>query len=260
VGVDPLKPSYPGPDYAWTDLTYLLYRQHVSWKYYVEDGLQPDCTDGDLPCVPTTQQPTTPEYWNPLPYFDTVRKDGQLGNVQGLESLYTDIQNNSLPEVSWIVPSLSESEHPPGTTRDGQAHVTKVINRIMQSAAWQSTAIFVSWDDWGGFYDHVMPPKVDQNGYGLRVPGLVVSSYARRGYIDRQTLSFDAYVKFIEDDFLAGQRLDPATDGRPDLRPTVRENVSILGDLTKDFDFTQAPRSAELLPLYPPPGHASRGS
>ena len=68
-------------------------------------------------------------------------------------------------------------------------------------------------------------PKVDVNGYGLRVPGLVISPYAKRGYVDHQTLSFDAYVKFIEDRFLGGQRLDPATDGRPDPRPTVRENL-----------------------------------
>ena len=94
----------------------------------------------------------------------------------------------------------------------------------MNGPEWKSTAIFVAWDDWGGFYDHVPPPTVDQNGYGLRVPGLVISPYAKRGYIDHQTLSFDAYAKFIEDDFLDGQRLDPKTDGRPDPRPDVREN------------------------------------
>jgi Phosphoesterase family len=86
----------------------------------------------------------------------------------------------------------------------------------MQGPAWSSTAIFLAWDDWGGFYDHVVPPHVDINGYGLRVPGIVISPYAKQGYIDHQTLSFDAYVKFIEDDFLSGQRIDPQTDGRPD--------------------------------------------
>jgi hypothetical protein len=105
----------------------------------------------------------------------------------------------------------------------------------------------LAWDDWGGFYDHVAPPKVDQNGYGLRVPGLVVSPYAKSGFIDHQTLSFDAYAKFIEDDFLNGERLDPKTDGRPDPRPTVREDVPILGDLAADFDFTQPPRSPVVL-------------
>ena len=76
----------------------------------------------------------------------------------------------------------------------------------------------------------------------------MISPYARKGYIDHQTLSHDAYVKFIEDDFLGSARLDPKTDGRPDPRPTVRENVAILGDLRSDFDFTQAPRKPLSLP------------
>jgi phospholipase C len=92
---------------------------------------------------------------------------------------------------------------------------------------------------------------VDQNGYGLRVPGLVISPYARKGYIDHQTLSFDAYLKFIEDDFLGGQRLDPRTDGRPDPRPDVREDARQLGDLTRDFDFHQAPRQPLILATNP---------
>jgi phospholipase C len=83
------------------------------------------------------------------------------------------------------------------------------------------------------------------------VPALVISPYARQGYLDHQTLSFDAYNKFIEDDFLGSQRLDPATDGRPDPRPDVRENSPILGDLTADFDFTQAPRPPLVLPVCP---------
>jgi hypothetical protein len=113
---------------------------------------------------------------------------------------------------------------------------------------WNSTAIFLSWDDWGGFYDHVNPPKVDVLGYGLRVPGLVISPYARPGYIDSQTLSHDAYLKFIEDVFLGGQRLDPLNDGRPDSRQSVRENDPRLGNLLNDFDFSQPPRDPPVLP------------
>ena len=81
-----------------------------------------------------------------------------------------------------------------------------------------------------------------ETGYGLRVPALVISPYAKTGYIDHQAVSFDAYLKFIEDDFLHGQRLDPQSDGRPDSRPDVRENEKILGNLADDFDFKQAPR------------------
>jgi phospholipase C len=117
----------------------------------------------------------------------------------------------------------------------------------MSGPDWSSTAIFLAWDDWGGFYDHVAPPIVDQNGYGLRVPGIVISPYARQGLVDHQTLSFDAYVKFIEDDFLNGDRIDPRTDGRPDRRPDVRERAPQLGDLRADFDFSQAPRPPMLL-------------
>jgi phospholipase C len=137
--------------------------------------------------------------------------------------------------------------------------VTNVINAIMKGRDWRSTAIFLVWDDWGGYYDHVAPPTVDAQGYGLRVPALVLSPYARRGYIDHQTLSFDAYLKFIEDDFIGGKRLNPRSDGRPDPRPDVRENASILGNLTRDFDFTQRPRRPVILnpdprglPLHPP--------
>jgi phospholipase C len=143
------------------------------------------------------------------------------------------------------------SEHPPGPVSFGQSYVTSLVNAVMNGPDWNSTAIFVSWDDWGGFYDHVKPPNVDANGYGLRVPGIVISPYAKHGYVDHQTLSFDAYDKFIEDAFLHGQRLDPATDGRPDPRPDVRENVKILGDLTRDFDFNQKPRKPRPLPVHP---------
>jgi phospholipase C len=240
------------PDYAWTDLTYLLHRYGVSWAYYVFNGSEPDCeNNAAMACTPVRQGARTPGIWNPLPYFDTVRQDGQLGNVQSLSSFFAAAKAGTLPAVSWIDPNRRVSEHPPGLVSAGQSYVTGLINAIMRSPNWGSTAIFVSWDDWGGFYDHVRPPRVDQNGYGLRVPGLVISPYARRGLIDHQTLSHDAYVKFIEDAFLGGARLDPSTDGRPDSRPDVRENAPALGNLVNDFDFSQTPLAPELLPVAP---------
>ena len=147
--------------------------------------------------------------------------------------------------MSWITPSQDVSEHPAAAISSGQSYVTSLINAAMRGPDWDSTAIFVGWDDWGGFYDHVRPPKIDVNGYGLRVPSLVISPYARKGVVDHQTLTFDAYLKFVEDDFLASKRLDPKTDGRPDRRPTVRETVKMLGDLTKDFDFNAETTPAE---------------
>jgi phospholipase C len=254
------NPSHVPPIYAWTDLTYLLHKNHVSWGYYVMSGDEPDCQDADVEvCSPVQQNPKTPGIWNPLPYFDTVKNDGQLGNIQPLDNYFTQAKLGTLPAVSWITPAGVVSEHPPGLVSAGQTYVTRLINAVMQGPDWNSTAIFLTWDDWGGFYDHVVPPTVDINGYGLRVPGIVISPYARQGLIDHQTLSFDAYDKFIEDAFLNGQRLDPAADGRPDPRPDVRENKPILGDLTKDFDFTQPPRPPLILPeepktdLTPPP-------
>ena len=256
----PRRPSLPdSTDFAWTDMTYLLYKHHVSWRYYVSPGTAPDCEDDAALCKQAPQQgPGTPGIWNPLPNFETVRLDHQEGNIVSTSDFYDAARNGKLPAVSWIVPNKAESEHAPALVGDGMSYVTGLINAVMRGRDWNSTAIFISWDDWGGFYDNVRPPRVDENGYGLRVPGLVISPYAKRGYIDHHTLSFDAYNKFIEDDFLGGQRLDPGTDGRPDPRPTVRDNVPILGDLLADFDFSQPPRPPILLPLYPRPGAASR--
>jgi phospholipase C len=248
---EPQNPTGAVPHYAWTDLTYLLHKRHVSWRYYVAAGDQPDCADNQMFCAPVPQKASTPGIWNPLPWFDTVRQDEQLGNITGLKNFYAAAHDDSLPAVSWITPAEAVSDHPPALLTAGQAYVTGLINTIMRSKSWPSTAIFLSWDDWGGFYDHVDPPKVDLNGYGLRVPSLVISPYARRGYVDHQVLSSDAYLKFIEDDFLGGRRLNPRTDGRPDPRPTVREDVKILGDLRRDFDFTQKPRRPLILKLRP---------
>jgi phospholipase C len=244
-------------DYAWTDLTYLLHRANISWAYYLSAGNEPDCADDAMLCQAKPQNQNVPGIWNPLPAFDTVKQDGQLANIQTVDKFFAAAKAGALPAVSWVVPENSVSEHPPASIHTGQAYVTSLVNAVMQGPDWNSTAIFLTWDDWGGFYDHVVPPAVDQNGYGLRVPGLVISPYARKGVIDHQTLSFDAYLKFIEDDFLGGQRLDPKTDGRPDPRPTVREAVSALGDLAQDFDFTQPPRPSLVLSENPPPGPAS---
>jgi len=240
------RPFVP-PNYAWTDLTYLLHKHKVDWAYYVFSGTEPDTEDNTMTGPQGFQNAKTPGIWNPLPFFTTVREDGELGNIKSIDEFYNAARAGTLPAVTWICPNGKVSEHPPARVSDGQAYVTKLVNAIMQSPDWNSTAIFLAWDDWGGFYDHVVPPVVDTNGYGLRVPGLVISPYAKRGFIDHQTLSFDAYVKFIEDDFLAGERIDPRTDGRPDPRPDVREAQKELGDLRADFDFSQSPRAPVVL-------------
>ena len=237
-----LDPDFETP-FAWTDLTWLLHREHVSWGSYL-DG-EPDEPG------PQHLKKEVPLAWNVLPRFTDVHEDQQVGNVQPLDHFLAAVKAGTLPAVSWIVPNRKDSEHSPALVSTGQAYVTRLINAIMQGPEWNGTVIFLAWDDWGGFYDHVLPPQVDQLGYGIRVPALVISPYAKKGFIDHQVLSFDSYLKFIEDDFLDGARLDPKTDGRPDPRPDVRESASILGDLTQDFDFSQPPRPPLLLPEHP---------
>lgn len=229
--------------YAWTDITYLLDKHHVSWGYYLDNGTSGVGYGGTAPGVPYI--------WDVLPGFSDVQAGHHQDNVQNLSNFLTAAKAGKLPAVSWIVPQISDSEHPPGLVSQGQSYVTNLVNAVMKSKDWSSSAIFLSWDDWGGFYDHVNPKMVDANGYGLRVPSMVISPYARKGYIDHQTLSHDAYLKFIEDAFLKGQRLDPTTDGRPDSRPDVRENLKALGNLLKDFDFKQKPRARMILSTTP---------
>ena len=241
-----LRHGVSRPVYGWTDITYLLNKANVSWAAYVDDQI---CTD-----PPCSGKAGPPPAQNVLPGFTTVIQDHQLGNIQTHGAYAQAAADGTLPSVSWITPGRgSPSEHP-GTGEpisDGMAYVTGLVNDAMQGPDWDSTAIFLTWDDWGGFYDHVPPIRVDENGYGIRVPGIMISPWARTGTIDHQTLSFDAYLKLIEDDFLGGQRLDPKTDGRPDPRPTVREDVPVLGDLRKEFDFSQTPVPPMVLPPNP---------
>jgi phospholipase C len=238
----PHATRYP---YAWTDITYLLHKHHVSWGWYLDHS-----TGAGVP-VPTSDTELLVGNFNVLPSFTDVAADRQAGNFKTDTAFFKEARAGTLPSVSWLIPDIVDSEHPAWPLSTGQSYVSRLINAVMRSPDWDSSAIFLAWDDWGGFYDHVPPPKVDRLGYGLRVPAIVISPYAKAGYVDHQTLSFDAYNKFIEDDFLGGQRLDPKTDGRPDPRPDVRESKPILGNLAKDFDFDQQPRPAFILPVCP---------
>jgi phospholipase C len=152
------------PFYSWTDLTYLLHEHHVSWRYYVARGTQPDCADDGMTCRGVLQSARTPGIWNPLPYFETVKRDHQLRNITPLGQYFAAARNGALPAVSWIVPNGRVSEHPPALVSTGEKYVTRLIDAAMRGPDWDSTAIFLAWDDWGGFYDHVVPPRVDENG------------------------------------------------------------------------------------------------
>jgi phospholipase C len=236
--------------YGWTDITQLLYEQHVSWAYYPGGSICDSKPCGeDAPAVPQ----------NPLPSFTTVHDNHQMKNVRTHGDFLASLKDGTLPTISWITPGGGGiSEHPGNgePLSKGQAYVTNLINSVMRSDYWSTSAIFLTWDDWGGFYDHEVPPRVDENGYGLRVPGILISPWAKQG-IDPQTLTFDAYLKLIEDLYLSSERLDPATLHRPDSRPTVREDVKILGNLRQDFDFHQQPLPPLILDPHPDPGPAS---
>ena len=252
-------PPRTDPNYAWTDLTYLLHQGRGELGVLRGQGLPTRLRGrrGDL--CPQGAGREDARHLEPVALLlHGAGRTASWATSRTPRCSRPTPAAGTLPSVSWVVPDEDHSEHPPSRVSDGQAYVTRLINTIMQGPDWSSTAIILAWDDWGGFYDHVPPPTVDENGYGLRVPGLVISPYARGGYIDHQTLSFDAYAKFIEDRFLGGSRLDPATDGRPDRRPTVREDVAVLGDLVADFDFNQAPLPPLVLPEHPPPGPASQ--
>ena len=239
---------------AWTDITWLLYNKHVSWAYYVQTGDQPDCdNDSAVVCPPVAQSYLTPGIWNPLPIFEDVQKDHQIRNIQPLNNYFAEAKKGTLPSVMWVTPSQADSEHPPASVHQGQAYVTAVINAAMKSPDWDSTAIFLQWDDWGGFYDNVVPPPVDQNGYGLRVPAMVISPYAKAGLhrppdaVERRLSRSSSRTTSW-----AAPGSTRQTDGRPDPRPDVREDEKILGNMDDDFDFNQAPRAPVLLPTNPP--------
>jgi phospholipase C len=233
--------------YVWAPITWLLYKAGVSWGYYVGEG-----TCVAPPCEHLEGVLTAPVQ-NPLPGFTATVATGQLDHIRPNKEFLRAARNGDLPNVSWFMPVQNKSDHPPDSVEDGQAYVAKAINAVMEGPEeqWRRTAIFLTWDDWGGFYDHVLPPVIDENGWGLRVPSMVISPWAKPGLIDHQTLSYDAYLKLIEDRFLGGERLDPKTDGWPDSRPTVREQVKRLGDLALDFDFTQEPLPPLVLDPWP---------
>ena len=244
------RPGMAGPrPYVWGDITWLMYQKGIDWAYFVGPGscIAPPC-EGLL-------GPATNPIQNPLPGFTSVAATGQLDNIRPNAEFFRAAADGKLPQVSWIMPTMNNSEHPPHNIAPGQAWVTKLVNAVMDGPRdqWMHTAIFITWDDWGGFYDNVLPPVVDENGWGFRVPGLMISPWARQG-ISHQDLSFDAYLKLIEDRFLSSDRIDPKVDGWPDARPTVRENVAILGDLAKDFDFTQEPIPPLILNTWPSRG------
>jgi phospholipase C len=183
----------------------------VDWTYYAADWGQPGY------------------FWNAYNGIRDVFHDDDYwdAHVRSVDHLLKDIRNNRLPAVTWITPRFELSDHPPYSTSFSHNWVTDIVNAVMHGAMWEHTAIFITWDEWGGFYDHVMPPQIDQIGLGIRVPLLTISPYAQRGLIDDELGEFSTPLRFISDNW----GLDPLT---PRIAKT--HNMEHL------FDFSSRPR------------------
>ncbi len=165
---------------------------------------------------------------------DEYRNANDTHNSNGL---IPDLNAGKLAAVSWVTPgSVTLSDHPPAFWEAGENWVATQINAIMQSAYWNSTAIFITWDDWGGFYDHVAPPVLDGEGLGPRVPLIVISPYAKPGYIGHNLGEFASLDKFIEENWNLGNM-------------GTRDADSRIGDLMDYFDFGEAPNPPLIEPI-----------
>lgn len=192
--------------------------------------------DADIPWAYYSATEHQPGYiWSAYNSIPGVRQTDQWEQrVFPVGQLVHDIRDNRLPPVTWVTPAFFLSDHPDTNLCDGENWTTQIVNELMLSDMWKDTAIFLTWDDWGGFYDHVPPQQVDGFGLGFRVPLLVISPYAKRGYIDSEPGEFSSVLKFIETNW-----------GLEHLTDRDRET----GDLTQDFDFSQDPRDPS--PLDP---------
>jgi phospholipase C len=221
--------------YNFAVITEQLSQKHVDWKVYVTSGTRPNPVDGHVVGSAEAQMEMPHEYtyFNPLPAFPAIQNDPeQRGRLVDTTQFYEDARAGRLPQVSWVIPTEPVSEHPPYNIRYGMAYVTGLVNAVMESPDWSSTAIFISYDEWGGFYDHVPPTSIDEYGLGLRVPGLVISPYARQGFVDHTVHSSASWLKIVEERF----GLVPLT-----------ERDATANDMIEVFDFSQKPRPPVIL-------------
>jgi phospholipase C len=206
-----------------------LQEKGLSWKFYVQN-YDPNLTYRTVESYPANRQSQV--VWVPLLAIDRFIDAPELNrHIVDLNEYYEDLADGTLPNVAYIVPS-GPSEHPPSSLISGQRFVKTLIQSLMLSKYWTSSAFIWSYDDWGGWYDHVPPIKVDDYGYGFRVPALLVSSYAKQGYIDSTTLDYTSVLKFIEDNW--------------DLEPLASRDAN-ANSIVNAFDFSAPPREATFI-------------
>lgn len=202
----------------------------ISWKFYVQN-YDPTITYRNLAVQGNRESQVV---WVPLLNFDRFIDDPSLSShIVDLSQYYIDLNQDTLPAVSYIVPS-GASEHPPENPAVGERFVKTLLQELERSSSWNSSAFLLLYDDWGGWYDHVPPPQVDAGGYGARVPGLLISPYARQGYIDNTQLDFTSVLKFIEENWTL---------------PPLASRDANANNFLSAFNFNQTPRQADFLPM-----------
>jgi phospholipase C len=208
------------PCFNYQTVADLLDAQGISWRYYA---------------------PTVTNSWSA---FDAIRHirygpEWATNVISPPPQFITDVQNGTLAQVTWIAPDFAYSDHAgPGATAGGPDWVADVVNAVGASPFWNSTAVLITWDDWGGWYDHVPPVAVDSMGLGFRVPLIVVSPYARPGYISHTQHEFGSFLRFTEEAFNL---------------PSLGTRDAISDDLSDCFDFTQSPQPFVPVAVQKPP-------
>jgi phospholipase C len=221
-----------------------LQKAGVSWKFYVQN-YDPSINYRTLPKLKDANR-ASQAVWSPLldiPRF--LDRRSLHSHIVDMSQYYSDLRNGTLPAVAYIAPS-GASEHPPGSLVTGQRFVRGLVNSLMTSSSWDSSAFLEAYDDWGGWYDHVLPPRRDIHGDGFRVPAVLISAYARRHYIDHTSLDFTSMLKFIEQNW--------------NLRPLTRLDAT-AGSMMRAFNFRKPPREPAIIPLQrtpPPPSRTTR--
>ena len=196
----------------------LLTRAGIPWAYYAATQFQ----NGYI--------------WSAYTAIRHIREDPKIWqeHIFPVDDVVEHARAGLLPPVTWIAPRFELSEHPEYSFCNGENWTTKVVNAIMEGPHWDDTAIFITWDDYGGFYDHVPPPQVDDFGFGIRVPLMVISPYAKRGFVTSELGEFSSILRFIEDNWGLTQLTHRDRDATP---------------MMSAFDFTQDPRPPDPLPL-----------
>jgi len=196
----------------------LLTEAGIPWAYYSATNMQ----NGYL--------------WSAYSAVRHIREDPEVwqSHVFPVDDFVEQVQAGLLPPVTWVTPRFELSEHPEYSFCHGENWTTEIVNALMTSPTWKDTAIFITWDDYGGFYDHVPPPQVDAFGFGIRVPLLVISPYARQGFVTSELGEFSSVLRFMEDNWGLSQLTHRDEDATP---------------LLSAFDFTQEPRPPDPLPL-----------